>query len=598
MDFKLIAIIICSILLVFLLFKEFSRNDKARLIWRILASIFSVASLLFLLIPLQYKTSAKQNLNEINLITEGTEPDSALKIKSAKYSLKNTEATELKHGKTIQIPDLFYFLKEHPEVNKINIYGYGLSLNELEKLKDFQLNFHPSNNITGIIDANWPNEIKTTAQFLLQGIYKNTESNTIKLLLNGLGKSIDSVNIKPNETVNFSFKTQPKQIGKAVFKLIALNGKDTISNEPVPFIVNEQAAMKVLILSSFPDFEYKFLKKWLFDNQYPLAYRSKISKDKYTTDFLNLSNVNLNSINQAALKQFDVLIIDEDEISSLSGAEKSTMQTAMNNGLGVIIRIANPKSSGFISDKFSRFEVPLQKDKGLIPIIKDDAKKFNKLPYDQRLFLKASENNQTIVIDNNAKILVTSKLNGLGKLTASTLSSTYNWMLAGNEADYSAYWSALLSKTARKKAKNLAFKVLPKIPVVNHRTNFVIDLAQNNKVPTIKMNGLVLAPRQNMELPFQWDVTNWPKTQGWNTLNINQTTASVYIYAKQNWQTLRNYSLIKQNERFVQNNLKQLSKAKISEQITVNEVSKWWIFITFILSTGFLWFESRVLRKN
>lgn len=597
MDFKIIAVVICSLLLFFLLFKEITRKDKSKLIWRILANIFSVASFLFLIIPLKYKTVIQQSLNEINLITAGVDADTISKIKSIKYTFANDDDYPAQKGiKTTQIPDLAYFVKTHPEINKINIFGYGLNESELENLNGYHINFHPSNKINGIISANWASRLKSTKQLLVQGIYQNSSDNNVKLILKGFGNSIDSLTIKPNTSSNFSFKSQPKQIGKAVFSLIALSGKDTLSKEPVPFIVNEQPEMKVLILGSFPDFEYKFLKKWLVDNHYPLAYRSKISKDKYTTDFLNVSNTSISNISASALKAFDVLIIDENELSSISAGEKVAIQTALSNGLGVIIRISNPKSSGIFSDKFSRFESPIQKDKGVNSKYEDV--KLNKLPVEQSIFLTASDNNQILITEASGKILAASKLNGLGKLTATTLSTTYNWILAGKESDYAIYWSALLSKTARKKSANLSVKVLPQFPVVNQKTNFIIDLAENNKTPKIKINELPLSPRQNMELSFQWDVTDWPKVEGWNTLTINQTPTPVFIYSKDNWQSLKNYSKIKQTENFIRNNKSQISKNAVSEQIITNEVSKWWVFTFFILSTGFLWLESRVLKKN
>mgnify|MGYP003581031905 CR=1 FL=1 len=69
MDVKIIGIVICSLFLIFLLFKEITRKDKSKLTWRILASILSVVSFLFFIIPLKYNTTVKQSLNDINLVT-------------------------------------------------------------------------------------------------------------------------------------------------------------------------------------------------------------------------------------------------------------------------------------------------------------------------------------------------------------------------------------------------------------------------------------------------------------------------------------------------------------------------------------------------
>jgi hypothetical protein len=64
----------------------------------------------------------------------------------------------------------------------------------------------------------------------------------------------------------------------------------------IPVFVESQATLKVLILSSSPDFENKFLKNWLFENQYVCAVRSAISKNKFSTEFLNSTKINLDQI--------------------------------------------------------------------------------------------------------------------------------------------------------------------------------------------------------------------------------------------------------------------------------------------------------------
>jgi len=305
MEFNYGVMLVCLAFTVFIIGKEIQRTDKSRLIIRVLASILLGTSFALLILPIHYLIKKEKPAGELNYDTE----------------------------RNNHFADLNYHLKAHPEIKKINIYGYGLNSEELIKLKDFQLSFHPLAGPSGIISASWPMKIKASEQLNVQGIYNNTTHKAVKLKLLGLGISLDSVMLKANTKLNFSFSIQPKQIGKAIFNIVAMQGKDTVSIEPVPFEVEPKESISVLILASSPDFEYKFLKKWLFENQYAVAFRSQISKNKYNTEFLNRNVVNLNQIHQDLLKSIDLVICDEDELSP-------EIFKAVNNGMGLIVRKA------------------------------------------------------------------------------------------------------------------------------------------------------------------------------------------------------------------------------------------------------------------
>ena len=463
MEFNYSVILICLAFAIFLIVKEILRNDKSRLVWRVVASIFMVASFALLIIPITYSIKKIAPANELNLLTEG----------SVFYPKQS-----------IHLSDLNYHLKVHPEIKKINVYGYGLSDRELKMLKGYQLWFHPPTTPSGFISASWPKKLGVSAQLVVQGIYHNPTNKKVKLKLSGLGSDLDSLSVKANTKVKFSFVNQPKQIGKAVFNLIALQDKDTLFAEPVPFEVFRKQPIRILILASSPDFEYKFLKKWLYENQYAVAFKSQISKDKYNTEFLNQKAVNLNQINQDLLKNIDLLICDEAERSA-------TIATAVNNGMGLIVRV-------------------------------------NNLPFTQAV------NHQPLLKDDKGKVIVDSQLSGMGKIITTTMASTYQWQLAGKQVDYSRFWSLLFSKALRKKADTNAFEIEPKWLMVDEKTRLKVSVS-DDKSPLIFIDSIKIAPRQNMELPFLWDGYFWSKTAGWHTLTINQSVENIYSYKKSDW---------------------------------------------------------------
>jgi hypothetical protein len=592
MEFKYIAILAGLLLMAFLIYKEVRRANQARLAWRILASILAVVCFVLLIVPIKYETHVQQNADEVILLTQGTNLDSVAKLKGKKYALPSVD---LKNTKAITIPNLSYFLKSNPNIQKLKIYGYGLSAAELEDLKGYQIVFHPSTNPSGIISANWPAKLKTSESLQVQGTYQNSGSETVKLLLKGLGKTVDSTSIEAKSNKSFSFKTNPKQTGKAVYELIVLQKKDTLTKEPVPVQVGDQAPMKVLILASFPDFEYKFLKNWLYENQYPLAFRSQISKNKYASDFLNMDSFNLNQTSAASLKKFDILIIDEEELAAISPGERASIHLAVKNGMGLLIRVTNVKASTTLSGRFSRFESPALKGKPLNLMLEEDHFKFNPLPLEQALFLKANQSDQPLIVDGSGKTVVNSSISGYGKVLVSTLSSTYNWLLSGQKTDYTTYWSKLLANAARKRNDILAVNIIPQFPVVNQKTRIITDLAESAKNPTLKIDSVQLSPRQNMELPFQWDAFYWPQKAGWTNLQVNQTIEPIYIYQKTDWLALKNQQILNDTRQFIKNLNTTKAKSNITDTIIENEVSVWWFFTGFLFACAFLWYESRIL---
>ncbi|MDO8992560.1 MAG: hypothetical protein Q7U83_05825, partial [Daejeonella sp.] len=330
-------IISTLVLLGFLILKEIRRKNKANLIFRVAASCLAVIALIFIAIPITYQKKAEpKDENTIVLITEGFQKDSLNKFKNTPVFTTNPAVA--KGNKSVKlIPDLAGFLAMNQQFSKFHVLGYGLEAQELEMILDKNLLFHPSPLPSGLQSVHWNNTIKSGEQLVLSGNYLNTDSKPVKLILKGLGTNLDSVSIPASKSDNFQLKTIPKHLDKAIYALISIAEKDTILNEKVPVFVQVQDPLKILILSSSPDFENKFLKNWLFENQYSTAVRSAISKNIFSTEFLNSTRINLDHITPSVLENFDVLISDPDELSALSWAENQAVQNQLNNGMGLIM---------------------------------------------------------------------------------------------------------------------------------------------------------------------------------------------------------------------------------------------------------------------
>ena len=113
MEFKHIAILLSVVFGVFLIILEIRRAYKARLVWRISASILAVTSFLFFLVPLQYEVKTKESPTELILLTHGTDLDSMKTLDSKRFfSTDSTVASEM--GK-FALPETINFVSQLPK---------------------------------------------------------------------------------------------------------------------------------------------------------------------------------------------------------------------------------------------------------------------------------------------------------------------------------------------------------------------------------------------------------------------------------------------------------------------------------------------------
>ncbi|HTM98456.1 MAG TPA: hypothetical protein VL088_06935 [Pedobacter sp.] len=585
MESKYFIVFFCLAFVAFLIFQEIRRNDKSRLTWRIIASMVMVASFALLIFPISYTIKKEEPIHELNLLTEGASLDTVLALKTTVYTKDSSLFFARKKLKINYMADLAYHLKVNPAIKKINVYGYGLDDQDLKALKDYQVSFHPALIPSGVLSASWQKNLAITEALTIQGSYHNATKDELKLKLYGMGEDLDSLTVKPETRLDFSLSTEPKQIGRAVFNLVALRDKDTISVDPVPFEVTGKQPISVLMLASFPDFEYKFLKQWLYENQYLVAFRTQISKDKYSTDFLNRKPTNINRLTQALFKDIDLVVIDEAELSAISKADKTSIYNAVNNGMGLIVRSSKANTYEAISPNANALS------------LKADLLKFTNLPFPQTLFLKVAANEQPLITDAVGKTVVGRKLSGMGKILRTTLASTYQWQLAGNKHDYARFWSLIFEKTLRKEIAAQSFEIVPRWPSVGEKSTVKVSLSAY-KVPSITIDSISVSPRQNMELPFLWDGYFWPVKSGWSALSINQKTTSIYFYNKTDWKAAKSFDKLNNTTNFEANQNQQVLKANKIAYLSTEEISKWWFLAIFMISISFLWYEQRFLASK
>ena len=587
-------IIAVALIFIFLVYQEVKRSNRKRLGLRIVATLIATASLLFLILPLKYHDERTIDARVINFLTAGSE---SLPLDEATYFTSDSALLRLnKKAQITYIPDLLYYLSIHPEISGVNVFGYGLSEVELQRLTNKQVRFTPAALPIGVLSCSWTSILPASEPLKVQGMYNNNTDKAVKLSLVGMGSQQDSLSIPPKTTRSFMLSTQPAQQGRAVYELQATQAGKVINSEKIPFRVNEQPKPRILVLAAFPDFEYKFLRNWLFENQYPALIRVRVSKDKFSTEQLNLDKPESPALTAERFKNFDLIIADDEELASL-GSLEGALRRSVEAGTGVLLRLSDAKASSTFGKEFSISQRADSITKSVRPVLSHAKRLLKELPVSQPLFLDAQSAKLALLKDAKGKLLAATALKGRGRVTATTLPATFNWMMNGAKADYAAYWSEVITQTSRKADGGFFWNVTPAFPRMSEQLTINFQHNTNKGLVALKVNDEPVPVQQHLILPFYWQAPYRPQNTGWNTFQVENVGAqSFYVYAKKDWEVLKANELVQRNASFSEKQHLEERKPSKEVQIIEKSVSKWIFVVLFLLSVCFLWFETKILQ--
>jgi hypothetical protein len=593
---KFYPMIIAAVLLCcYLIFKEWKRENRVRQLLRILAVILLVASLLFLIIPITRQSTKTTNSKQLQLLTKGF-ANKLLKNESY-FTLDSSVLEELGPKQVKYLPDLSYYLRSHADVAGLKVFGYGLGSDELANLSNLSYAFKPATDAGGIQTVSWPNVLPATAALNVQGVYENKAGGPIQLVLEGAGSRLDSLTIAVNQKTTFNLSTRPKQFGKAIYHLIVKQGSKQLKTEKIPFTIIEKAKVKIMVLAASPDFEFKFLRNWLLENKYPAYFRTRISKDKFSTDAVNMAGKQSKNFSPSIFKDFDLVIADDEELAELSPAARISLNSEISNGMGLLVRLNEAKPISSFAKGFRMNATADSIPTSIALVLTGELTKLKAVPINQPFFVAADPDKAVLIESVKGSIFLSSKLYGTGTVAASTISSTYNWQLSGATGDYAQYWSHVINKIARKEQQLLSWRVNPQFPVVAERASITFQTKSDKPLPQFSVNKEVKSTQQHPLLPFSWQSSAWLDHPGWTEFKVDdQPAEEFFVYKPEDWTSVKIRYLQVKNEEFARNSSKKTAIQINNSFIVKEEVSKWWFFVLFLISICFLWFETKLLQ--
>lgn len=575
----LIGIVLLAIVFLGVVF--FNPIQRRRWI-RLWASLAVVLGMSLLVIPFD-KSAAVSGNNQLLILTEGYSEDAVAafnKSNAVKLSWENLNQTAI------------------DKAGVIHVFGYGLPDTSIFNIPKSKTNFHVSALPTGIANIHWRQEIALGQSLLIQGTINNPQQQKLQLqLVSGL-QVLDQRILGVQSSHQFQFNPIPKNLGTGNYQLLLLNGKDTVSKNTIPFLVQSPKPISVLLLQDAPSFEQKFLKNWLSDHGYQLAARTRISKKIFDQAFSNRASTNLLNINAGLLSNFDLLLTDEAALNGLSVMEQYQLRAAIREkGLGLLVTTDTILKHAAILDQglslkniqdsssSNRLMTMHGQDSAWHPIINKDA----------YLTILPSSKMKTQISDAKGRVLSAVYLEGMGKIGFSTLEQSHLWSLAGKQWDYDFYWTQLLEsvtcQTIVKESWTLGWGmdfIKQAAPIIQWK-----DLAKDS---IALVSGAKIYLQQNPLYPFRMEGQFWPRQSGWqNSITTHGQIKPWYVFDTKDWLLLQWSKRIQQtNDWLVNPAYSNRDSAIENAAVQYQLIPAIWAWLILLIGLTVLWIESKL----
>mgnify|MGYP005751645145 CR=1 FL=1 len=578
------------------------RPDRRRLVWRLLASVVAGTSLVLLLFPPTYKRALDPST--AILLTKGYETDSldALLQKLKPMPLVYTYQAEA--PKSTAIPDMYTFREEHPQIRTVHVLGYGLGEQELQAMQDVKLVPHLSGMPAGIVSITWPENVTLGKTVTVAGRYTSAASEEKTLYLRAAGQAQDSVTLKDAGQHTFQLRYTPKQEGRYTYTLFARSGEKIDTLGQVPVQVNPAVKPAALLVSSFPLFEFKFLKNHLGQLQHKVALRSTVSKGVYQSEWLNMSQTDLSRITPKLLQQFDVVITEPQALQELSSPERTALQRAVTeDGLG-ILTIAGEQMGNRTTAFFTNFQSKRlsQQESRNARANWTNGITSSAIPVSPYT-LVSGETVTGLIEEQSNYLLAAGRKAGWGTVAMSVVPQTFSWQLEGKQSTYASYWAHLLSSVAKQEVQEklwqLAKPQVPQIhqPVTLKLTDYTLTGASQMPAATVRSvadtthTGIAL--QQGVHQPEVYEGTFWPRHTGWHVVE-SQDVEPFYFLVQDSaaWP----HQAVQAKQEATRRFARQQPKAETTQASAYAEeqVPVIWFFLLFVLSCGYLWLEEKL----
>ena len=504
-----------------------------------------------------------------------------------------------KPPKARPLASLLALAEQRPTLRRLHVLGRGLPAADLPILGPMAVRQHPGTPETGFATAYWPTRLPLGEVLEVEGrATLPNDAGPARVVLRAAGAGRDSVELPASGAGTFRLRYQPKTAGLAVYELLLRQPGQPPRSEPVPVEVTVPPVPAVLLLAAAPSFEFKFLRNYLAEANYPVALRTGVSRGLVQTDFVNQPRLNLDRLAPALLARYQLVVADAASVAALTGAETQALQAAVRTGrLGLVVLAEAaplPRNTPARAD----FTVqPRPAAPATLPALA-----WPNAPGDARAplpaQLQARPELRPLVTGPQQLLAAASRHLGLGAVVVSTVAETFRWGLQGHAAVYASYWNRLLQAAVPPAPVAARWQLATRWPRPGQPLGLQLAAGtMPGASPTVAAlaggPAVRLALRQDTRLPEWHSAPFWPGAAGWHrVLGPGTTRYHFYVYPAAAWAGPEGQA-------------RQQAAARVSATTTGMGVAApadtalepWpagWFFGLFLLAAGYLWVEEKL----
>jgi hypothetical protein len=560
-------IVLVSIpLTLFFLWLEWRKQNRFRWI-RFLSVIVMMVALVGVLLKPKYRAVKSSS---IILLTPGYDMEKVDSIlqKNPKMVLMHLDQTQpYKNSKLLQ----HYVLDDRDAEIQVVI-GQGIPTYYLDTMDDKVFAYIPAAIPKGLTQL-FISPINFMNRKNKIGCAFNNVIGKVQIFLLGPGGKEDSIQFHTKGLHHFNVSFVPKQTGEFIYRLQI---KDSLKSyeESLPIYVQRERNLNILFLQHYPTFEIQYLKHFLARKNHRLVLRYQLSKNRFRYEYINRDPIKINEVTPGLLENIDLMIVDSESLSSLSAAEKNTLEKSIHSGLGLLNLSLTKKSFPFIP-----FETtPAKTDTANIEIGS------NTYNFPVTSFRVSADPSIIPFQKSKSGIVSGYTFRGAGKIGFQLLQETYRLSLSGDSIAFSELWTPLLENIARQQSTPSKIKITNPFPwYVNEPID--IEVITSSENVSVMSDSIALPLIEDLSVENVWHARTWAGKHGWHSLTTNDgETLHYYVSDTTEWKSL---SLM--NQRHANTIAGKTLSHSVKKIEMWEEIPPFIFYLTFLLAAGFIW---------
>lgn len=560
---------------VFLLWMEARRTFRFRFLRILSAGMMMLALAAILLRP----SFTVDKPGDVLLLTPGFEKekvDSVLTLNPGLVVKYLTGAQPHVHSTIVRTSDELRDMADRIRF----LAGYGLKEAELEHLRGKSFSYIPSALPEGITAISIPEKMVSNRRYPVEGIYNGTPAAS-KIILSGPGGREDSVTVRGKGPHAFHFSYHARRAGNIMYELIVADSLGNRVIEKLPLKVGEAKPLNILFIQSYPAFETQYLKNFLAQKNHRLVLRYQLSKHAVRYEYANRPPVSMNAISRNTIKEFEVIVTDNDALEKLSPAERTiVLDEIENGGLGLLNLQGSVPKNIKPTDVFPFDVFRVKTDTAEIM---GDSRRFILPAIPLRVSPAASV---TELIKNKSGILTGYGYRGAGKIGFQFLKETYRLSLSGDSVAYSEIWTPLIEQIARPEQEPYSIDITSPFPRYPDEP-LHLEVISSGQKPAVANDSITVPLKEDVLLDDVWHGTVWPGNSGWHWLN----TLPYYVSEDGEWKTLEIANRMNATRLVAVTGNTSTPAGMIKEE---KEIPPLLFYTLFLLAAGFIWLAPKL----